>query len=76
MLTDIFADRYLSIPMWDSFGEADRRFIVQGFRMVREQLYPYWVDGKYRGIVSKLDCFHAISDQITEDDLSKFFFVA
>jgi hypothetical protein len=46
MLTDIFADRYASIPMWDSFGEADRRFLVQGFRIVSEQLFPYWIDGK------------------------------
>lgn len=37
---------------------------------------PIWSEGKYRGVVSKLDCFHAISDQITEDELLKFFFVA
>jgi len=37
---------------------------------------PIWVEGKYRGIISKLDCFHAISDQISEDDISNFFFVA
>jgi hypothetical protein len=46
MLMDIFSDRYLSLPMWESFGETDRRFLVQGFRMVSEQLYPYWVEGK------------------------------
>ena len=37
---------------------------------------PIWSEDKYRGVVSKLDCFHAISDHITEGDLSKFFFVA
>lgn len=37
---------------------------------------PIWIEGKYRGVVSKLDCFHAISGQIMEDDLSKFFFIA
>ena len=37
---------------------------------------PIWSEDKYRGVVSKLDCFHAISDHITEDDISKFFFVA
>ena len=37
---------------------------------------PIWIEGKYRGTVSKLDCFHAISDQITEDDITKFFFIA
>ncbi len=46
MLTDIFADRYLSMQMWDSFGEKEKRFLVQGYRMVEEQLFPYWVDGK------------------------------
>ena len=46
MLTDIFADRYISVEMWDAFREVDKRFLVQGYRMVSEQLYPYWVDGK------------------------------
>ncbi|WP_308367736.1 MULTISPECIES: AbiJ-NTD4 domain-containing protein [unclassified Microbulbifer] len=46
MLTDIFVDRYIGVPMWDSFGEVEKRFIVQGFRMISEHLYPYWVDGK------------------------------
>jgi len=46
MLTDIFANRYIATPMWESFGEPERRFIVQGFRIVSEQLFPYWYDGK------------------------------
>lgn len=46
MLTDIFANRYVSIPMWGTFGEDKQRFLVQGFRIVIEQLYPYWVGGK------------------------------
>ena len=46
MLTDIFADRYVSIPMWETFGEAEQMFLVQAFRIVSEQLYPYWVGGK------------------------------
>lgn len=46
MLTDIFADRYLSVQMWDSFDEQERRFLVQGYRMIVEQLFPYWVNGK------------------------------
>jgi len=45
MLTDIFADRYISIPMWETFGEVERRFLVQGFRIVSEQLYPYYIAG-------------------------------
>ena len=46
MLTDIFADRYINVQMWDEFRDVDKRFLVQGFRMINEQLYPYWVDGK------------------------------
>lgn len=46
MLTDIFSDRYLQIELWKSVSELDRRFLVQGFRMVSESLFPYWQDGK------------------------------
>ena len=46
MLTDIFANRYIATQIWETFGEAERRFIVQGFRVVSEQLFPYWLDGK------------------------------
>jgi len=46
MLTDIFADRYISIPMWTTFEDGKKRFLVQAFRIVSEQLYPYWVGGK------------------------------
>lgn len=45
MLTDIFAYRYEKRQIWDSFGEPERRLLVQGFRMC-EQLFPYWYDGK------------------------------
>ena len=37
---------------------------------------PIWSEGKFRGVVSKLDCFHAISTQVTKKDLNNFFFVA
>lgn len=37
---------------------------------------PVWIEGMYRGITSKLDCFYVISDQITEDDLKNFFLLA
>jgi hypothetical protein len=46
MLTDIFADRYLSIQMWETFGEPEKRFLVQGYRMINELLFSYWIDGK------------------------------
>lgn len=47
MLTDIFAYRYLEKPIWDNFDENARRLLVQGFRIVAEQLFPYYdADGK------------------------------
>ena len=46
MLTDIFAYRYADVPMWDAFTERDRRFIVQSFRIIAEQLFPPTVNGK------------------------------
>jgi len=44
--------------------------------LVRIDDAPIWCEGKYRGVVSKLDCINAISDQITENDLINFFFIA
>ena len=37
---------------------------------------PLWCEGKYRGVVSELDCIYAISDYLTEDDIENFLFVA
>jgi AbiJ N-terminal domain 4 len=48
MLTDIFAYRYLNTPLWDDFDENSRRLLAQGFRIVSEQLFPYYSDGKER----------------------------
>jgi hypothetical protein len=46
MLTDIFANRYASVPIWSAFGEPERRLLVQGFRILNEHICPYWLDGK------------------------------
>ena len=32
--------------MWDAFTDLEERFLVQGFRIVSEQLFPYYRDGK------------------------------
>lgn len=49
MLTDIFAARYAAVPLWQAFGESERRLLVQAFRIVKEQLFPFWTDdGKER----------------------------
>lgn len=47
MLTDIFADRYANRLLWPQFTEVDARLLNQCFRIVAEQLFPYWTaDGK------------------------------
>lgn len=48
MLTEIFAKRYATVTTWQGFGEPERRLLVQAFRIVSEQLFPYWIDGKER----------------------------
>ncbi|MEJ0011492.1 MAG: hypothetical protein WDM94_02475 [Bauldia sp.] len=45
MLTDIFAHRYASTQIWTSFGEQQRRLIVQAFRILAEQVCPFYVGG-------------------------------
>lgn len=42
MLTDIFAERYADVPIWQNYEESQRRLLVQVFRIVSEQLFPYW----------------------------------
>lgn len=46
MLTDIFADRYVNRVLWTSYSETEAKLLVQCFRMISEQLMPYWTDGK------------------------------
>lgn len=47
MLTDIFAYRYAGTPIWKEYGEKERIVLVQAFRIVSEQIYPYYFkDGK------------------------------
>ncbi|MEM1173292.1 MAG: hypothetical protein AAGI27_00645 [Pseudomonadota bacterium] len=40
MLTDIFAFRYVDVPMWDAFTARDRRLIIQAWRLVNEDIFP------------------------------------
>jgi hypothetical protein len=46
MLIDIFARRYEGTPLRDSFEQRDSRLLVQGFRILAEDMYPYYRDGK------------------------------
>jgi hypothetical protein len=42
MLTDIFANRYENTTIWQTFGEPERRLLVQTFKIVSEQVCPYF----------------------------------
>ncbi len=46
MLIDIFARRYESKPLRDSFEQRDIRLLIQAFRILSEDMYPYYWDGK------------------------------
>ncbi|WP_198404449.1 AbiJ-NTD4 domain-containing protein [Serratia sp. BW106] len=46
MLNDIFTRRYLSRNFWDSYGKDEARLLTQSYKIIHEQLIPYWVDGK------------------------------
>lgn len=37
---------------------------------------PIWSEGRFRGVVSELECFYAISDYVTEEDIVNFFDLA
>lgn len=46
MLTDIFANRYSKVTIWEEFGEAERRLLVQTFRLLDEQVCPDQIENK------------------------------
>lgn len=46
MLTDIFADRYSKRVLWEEYTEVESKLLVQCYRIVAEQVMPYWSDGK------------------------------
>jgi AbiJ-like protein len=50
MLVDIFARRYENKSLRDSFEQHDSRVLVQAFRVLSEDMYPYFVDGKESAI--------------------------
>lgn len=46
MLVDIFARRYEGNQLREAFEERDSRLLVQSFRILAEDLSPYYMDGK------------------------------
>ena len=76
MLTDIFLNRYANVPLWTRFEERDRRFLVQAFRIVEEQVYLYYRDEKISEDAKQN--WKAIHDRLTMElglkELSKRFY--
>lgn len=49
MLTDIFAERYRSREIWGSYGESEKRLLVQAFQLASKDVVPFFgTDGKLR----------------------------
>lgn len=44
MLTDIFAFRYSGTTLWKSLDQREKRLINQSFRIIKEQIAPYYSD--------------------------------
>lgn len=76
MLTDIFADRYSSRKLWVQYGEAEFKLLTQCFRIVAEQLTPYWIDGKENPAAkAKWSSLHdKLSMELGVDELSSKYY--
>lgn len=42
MLTDIFVDRYDGRLLWDEFGRKQQKLLLQSFRLLKEQIAPFY----------------------------------
>lgn len=76
MLTDIFAERYSSRMLWEAYAEAESKLLMQCFRIVAEQLIPYWVDGKENPISkAKWKSLHdRLSMELGIDELAPMYY--
>lgn len=63
MLTDIFARRYEHVRIFPEFTANESRLINQGFRIVLEQLFPYYINGK-ESVAGKQD-WTALHDRLS-----------
>jgi hypothetical protein len=76
MLVDIFARRYDSLVLRENFEECDSRLLVQAFRILSEDIYPYYKDGKEDGAAVKFwtDIHSKLSRELGLQELSKQWF--
>lgn len=76
MLIDIFARRYENREIRDSFEQRDSRLLVQAFRILAEDMYPYYRDGREDGIGVAFwsDLHNKISRELGVKELSPIWF--
>ncbi|KAA6490789.1 hypothetical protein DXT98_01100 [Agrobacterium sp. ICMP 7243] len=58
MITDVFSIRYEETPIWSTFTERDRRFLVQAAKLVTEQLFPRIYPGDAQDADASLQIVH------------------
>lgn len=73
---------------WSTVQEADREILSylagKDYPQIEKDIAelasiddsPIWSEGKYRGVVSELECIYAISNQLTDEDVNNFFDLA
>lgn len=76
MLIDIFARRYEGVPLRDAFEQRDQRLLVQAFRILAEDIYPYYREGKEdaRGKAFWTNLHARLSRELGLQELSKQWF--
>lgn len=76
MLIDIFARRYDGTVIRDTFEQRDSRLLVQAFRILAEDMYPYYQNGKEesRAIAFWTNLHGHLSRELGLQELSKQWF--
>ena len=76
MLLDIFARRYDGILLRDTFEKRDSRLLIQAFRILAEDLYPYYQNGKEdsRGAAFWTNLHSRLSRELGVQELSPQWF--
>ena len=76
MLIDIFSRRYDGIALRDSFDQRDSRLLIQAFRILAEDIYPFYVNGKEdsQGAAFWTNLHKRLSRELGVQELSKQWF--
>lgn len=73
MLIDIFARRYESKVLRDTFEQRDSRLLLQAFRILSEDMYPYYRNGKEdsQGVAFWTNLHRNLSRELGVQELSR-----